>query len=46
VTGSLSCSASGDCGAPVIAIYEITSSDPDDWNPQDEANPNPKKIYP
>jgi branched-chain amino acid transport system substrate-binding protein len=46
VTGSLSCSASGDCGAPVIAIYEITSANPDDWNPQDAANPNPKKVYP
>lgn len=46
VTGSLSCSASGDCGAPVIAIYEIMDANPDAWNPQDEANPNPKKIYP
>lgn len=46
VTGSLSCSPSGDCGAPVIAIYEIMNSDPASWNPQDEANPNPKKIYP
>jgi branched-chain amino acid transport system substrate-binding protein len=46
VTGSLSCSASGDCGAPVIAIYEITSANPDDWNPQDADNPNPKKVYP
>jgi branched-chain amino acid transport system substrate-binding protein len=46
VTGSLSCSASGDCGAPVIAIYQIMSSNPADWNPQDDANPNPKKIYP
>lgn len=46
VTGSLSCSASGDCGAPIIAIYEIMDANPDAWNPQDEANPNPKKIYP
>jgi branched-chain amino acid transport system substrate-binding protein len=46
VTGSLSCSASGDCGAPIIAIYEITSANPDDWNPQDADNPNPKKVYP
>lgn len=46
VTGSLSCSPSGDCGAPVIAIYEITSADPDAWDPQNETNPNPKKIYP
>lgn len=46
ITGTLSCSPSGDCGAPVIAVYQIVSSDPATWNPQDEANPNPKKIYP
>lgn len=46
ITGTLSCSASGDCGAPVIAVYEIVSSDPASWNPQDAANPNPKKVYP
>jgi len=46
ITGTLSCSASGDCGAPVIAVYEVTNSDPASWNPQDAANPNPKKISP
>lgn len=46
VTGSLSCSPSGDCGAPVIAMYEIMDADPANWNPQDAANPNPKKIWP
>lgn len=46
ITGSLSCSASGDCGAPVIAVYEVVNSDPAAWNPQDAANPNPKKVYP
>jgi len=46
ITGSLSCSASGDCGAPVIAVYEVVDSDPASWNPADAANPNPKKIYP
>jgi branched-chain amino acid transport system substrate-binding protein len=46
ITGTLSCSASGDCGAPVIAVYEIVNSDPASWNPADTANPNPKKIYP
>ena len=25
ITGVLSCSASGDCGAPLIAVYQITS---------------------
>lgn len=46
ITGTLSCSPSGDCGAPVIAIYEIMNADPASWNPQDAANPNPKKVYP
>lgn len=46
VTGNLSCSAFGDCGAPVIAVYEIVNSDPASWNPADAANPNPKKIFP
>ena len=46
ITGTLSCSPSGDCGAPVIAVYQIVNSDPASWNPQDAANPNPKKVYP
>lgn len=46
ITGNLSCSPSGDCGAPVIAVYEIVNSDPASWNPADAANPNPKKIWP
>lgn len=46
ITGTLSCSPSGDCGAPVIAVYEVVNSDPASWNPQDAANPNPKKVYP
>lgn len=46
ITGTLSCSASGDCGAPVIAVYEVVNSDPASWNPQDAANPNPMKVFP
>ncbi len=46
VTGNLSCSASGDCGAPVIAVYEIVNSDPASWNPASADAPNPKKIWP
>jgi branched-chain amino acid transport system substrate-binding protein len=46
ITGTLTCSSSGDCGAPVIAIYEVMNSDPATWNPQDVTNPNPKRIYP
>ncbi|MEI6289068.1 MAG: branched-chain amino acid ABC transporter substrate-binding protein, partial [Chloroflexota bacterium] len=44
VTGTLTCSPSGDCGAPVIAVYQITSSDPATWNPAEGTNP--KKIWP
>ncbi len=46
ITGNLSCSASGDCGAPVIAVYQVVNPDPASWNPADAANPNPKKVYP
>ncbi len=42
ITGTLTCSQYGDCGAPVIAVYQITSSDPAAWNP----GVNPEKIYP
>ena len=44
ITGTLTCSPSGDCGAPVIAVYEITNSDPATWNPAEGVNP--KKIWP
>ncbi len=44
ITGNLTCSPTGDCGAPVIAVYEITNSDPASWNPADGVNP--KKIWP
>jgi branched-chain amino acid transport system substrate-binding protein len=27
LTGNLSCSPSGECGAPIIAVYEVTSTD-------------------
>ena len=46
VTGTLSCSPSGDCGAPVIAVYEIMNSDPASWDPTSATAPNPKKVYP
>ncbi len=46
VTGTLSCSASGDCGAPVIAVYEIVNSDPASWDPASATAPNPKKVFP
>ena len=46
VTGTLSCSPFGDCGAPVIAVYEIMNSDPASWDPTSATAPNPKKVYP
>ena len=46
LTGTLSCSALGDCGAPIIAVYEIMSADAATWNPGAAADSNPKKIYP
>jgi len=41
-TGTLSCSANGDCGAPVIAVYEVVDADAATWNP----GVNPLKVYP
>jgi branched-chain amino acid transport system substrate-binding protein len=46
ITGTLTCSASGDCGAPAIAVYQVMNADPASWNPQDTTNPNPKRVYP
>jgi len=46
ITGTLSCSPSGDCGAPVIAVYEIVNSDPASWDPSSATAPNPKKVWP
>lgn len=42
LTGVLTCSQYGDCGAPIIAVYQVTNSDPATWN----AGVNPKKVYP
>jgi len=41
-TGSLTCSPFGDCGAPVIAVYQVVSSDPASWDP----GVNPLKVFP
>ncbi len=41
-TGTLTCSENGDCGAPVIAVYQIVDSDPASWDP----GTNPKKVFP
>ena len=41
-TGNLTCSPFGDCGAPVIAVYQVVSSDPASWDP----GVNPLKVFP
>ena len=46
ITGTLTCSPTGDCGVPAVAVYEVMNTDPATWNPQDAVNPNPKRIYP
>jgi branched-chain amino acid transport system substrate-binding protein len=40
LTGTLSCTPTGDCGAPVIAVYEITQAD------VDAGKPPTKPIWP
>ncbi|MCC6190019.1 MAG: branched-chain amino acid ABC transporter substrate-binding protein [Anaerolineales bacterium] len=46
LTGTLTCTPTGDCGDPKIAVYEVMNPDPASWAPGAEANSNPKKIYP
>lgn len=46
LTGNLTCSATGDCADPKIAVYETVNTDPDSWNPGASDDSNPKKIYP
>jgi branched-chain amino acid transport system substrate-binding protein len=46
ITGTLTCSPTGDCGIPAVAVYEVINTDPATWNPQDAVSPNPKRVYP
>jgi branched-chain amino acid transport system substrate-binding protein len=46
LTGTLTCTATGDCGDPKIAVYEVVNADPASWAPGAAADSNPKKIYP
>jgi branched-chain amino acid transport system substrate-binding protein len=46
LTGSLTCTPTGDCADPKIAVYEVVNSDPASWNPGAADDSNPKKIYP
>lgn len=44
ITGNLTCTATGDCADPKIAVYETMSTDPATWNPGAADDSNPKKI--
>jgi branched-chain amino acid transport system substrate-binding protein len=46
ITGNLTCTATGDCADPKIAVYETMSADPDTWNPGAAEDSNPMKIWP
>ena len=46
LTGNLSCTPTGDCADPKIAVYEGVNADPDSWNPGATADSNPRKIWP
>jgi len=46
LTGTLTCTPTGDCSDPKIAVYETNNADPASWNPGAAADSNPKKIYP
>jgi branched-chain amino acid transport system substrate-binding protein len=37
ITGTLSCSPSGDCGAPVIGVYQVTQENFDKLTMPDKA---------
>jgi len=46
LTGNLSCTPTGDCADPKIAVYEGVNADPASWNPGAAADSNPRKIWP
>lgn len=46
LTGNLTCSDSGDCAAPVIAVYETFNPDPANWNPGAGPENDPRKVWP
>lgn len=46
LTGNITCSATGDCADPKIAVYQAQSTDPDTWNPGAADDSNPKKVWP
>ena len=46
LTGTLTCTATGDCADPNIAVYQGMSADVASWNPGASDDSNPKKIWP
>lgn len=46
LTGNLTCTATGDCADPKIAVYQGMSADAATWNPGAADDSNPKKIWP
>ena len=47
LTGTLTLHRTGDCGAPVIAVYEITQADVDDgwqWPPTRRSGRKPQSL--
>jgi len=46
LTGNLTCTATGDCADPKIAVYQAQSADPATWNPGAASDSNPMKIWP
>ncbi|NLF13428.1 MAG: ABC transporter substrate-binding protein [Anaerolineaceae bacterium] len=46
ITGRLTCSPTGDCADPKIAVYEGVDVNPARWDPGQGAGHNPVKIWP
>jgi ABC-type branched-subunit amino acid transport system substrate-binding protein len=48
LTGSLSCSAEGDCASAALGglVYRIDSADPTTWNPGAGMSANPIQVWP
>jgi branched-chain amino acid transport system substrate-binding protein len=46
LTGTLTCTPTGDCSDPKIAVYEVQNPDPTAWTGGTGDNPSPVKIYP
>lgn len=46
LTGSLTCTATGDCANVRIAVYQVITGSPARWNPGSAEDADPKKIYP